>query len=471
MNNKQLIFNLLITSAIAILLPMPIIAATLQVNKIQDTSDGSCDSFDCSLREAMATAQFGDTINFSPLFDSQQTIVLNGTNLVFSSDVTLQGPGQNLLTISGNQLSRVFLIPASLSVGIRHLSVTNGFAATGSGGGIAAAGNLELQNVSISQSRASQFGGGIIAQSGLNISNVLISANQSSRGGGVYIIGTAVGQIRKSIINNNVALGDGGGIDVEDGSLTLIESTVISNSARDFGGGIYNNSGLLILEESSIIGNSTIRSSSTASGVDSSSGRLEIRNCTFSGNIITESSFSTRNAGALWTSSQTTITGSTFTQNSAPAGNLNASGIFHSAGTLTIRNSIVAGNSHIGGIKDINSVLPASFISQGYNLIGNAEGAVFNVINDQAGTTAFPLDPALFPLANNGGLTQTHAPQENSPALDRGFSFGLTRDQRGSNRPEDNVNISNASDGADIGAYEVFQDLIFQNGFGGFRPE
>ena len=44
-----------------------------------------------------------------------------------------------------------------------------------------------------------------------------------------------------------------------------------------------------------------------------------------------------------------------------------------------------------------------------------------------------------------------------SPAIDKGNSFSLTTDQRGSARPADNLTIANATggDGADIGAYEV----------------
>ena len=50
-------------------------AATLVVTKTADTNDGICDT-DCSLREAVTAAAVGDTIVFSSLFNTPQTITL-----------------------------------------------------------------------------------------------------------------------------------------------------------------------------------------------------------------------------------------------------------------------------------------------------------------------------------------------------------------------------------------------------------
>ena len=91
MKVKQLFCSSLIAALVTLAMPNLVFAANiLVVTKIQDSSDGSCDVADCSLREAMAAAQLGDSIEFSALFSSPQTIVLNGTNLVFSSNVTLR---------------------------------------------------------------------------------------------------------------------------------------------------------------------------------------------------------------------------------------------------------------------------------------------------------------------------------------------------------------------------------------------
>jgi uncharacterized repeat protein (TIGR01451 family) len=65
-------------------------------------------------------------------------------------------------------------------------------------------------------------------------------------------------------------------------------------------------------------------------------------------------------------------------------------------------------------------------------------------------------------LGNYGGTTQTHALSAGSPAIDKGFSFGLTTDQRGSARPVDLAAYANATggNGSDIGAFEAQTDNL-----------
>jgi CSLREA domain-containing protein len=429
----------------ALLIPNALFAAnTLLVNKTLDSNDGSCDVVDCSLREAMAAADFGDTIEFSALFNTPQTIALNGTNLAFSGNVTLKGPGRNLLAISGMQQSRAFLIPLGFAVFISDLTVRDGM--SDFGGGISAEGFLDLQNVSVLNSRAAIRGGGIAAFSGFNFSGVIVDGNQSEIGGGLAFLNNSGGFVRDSRVSNNSVDFLGGGIHNDRGNLTVIASTISANSV-------------------------SIRGAvDTSGGVDNNDGTFELRNSTISGN---RTAVGVLSAGGLWSSGPTKIFDSTITDNTVPVDTNTAAGIVMTkiAGTLIIRNSIVASNSHLGSTREIfftrNAPAP---ISQGFNLIGDPGNAIFNGSFDQVGTTALPLNPMLLPLANNGGATLTHALQAGSPALDRGSSFGLTRDQRGSVRPFDDPNIVNAADGADIGAYEAFRDSIFQNGFEG-RPE
>jgi hypothetical protein len=133
------------------------------------------------------------------------------------------------------------------------------------------------------------------------------------------------------------------------------------------------------------------------------------------------------------------------------AGTSNGGGLESSAGTSTVRGSIVAGNT--GTIADAKG----TFVSGGYNLIGKSDGSSgFGVTGDQLGSNAMPLDPKLGLLQSNGGPTDTMALMYGSPALDQGLSFGLTTDQRGSPRPVDTI-FANVvgGDGSDIGAVEM----------------
>ena len=71
--------------------------------------------------------------------------------------------------------------------------------------------------------------------------------------------------------------------------------------------------------------------------------------------------------------------------------------------------------------------------SQGFNLIGNNEGATITPAqpSDLIGTPGAPIDPLLGPLQYNGGPTLTQALQSNSPAVNSGDPNAPAQDQRG----------------------------------------
>src|SRR5262245_66139656 len=85
--------------------------ATLTVTKTADTNDGFCNA-DCSLREAIAAAGAGDTIQFAVT----GTITLLLGPLSISQDLTITGPGAALLAIRLNNARQVLVV----SCGIVH---------------------------------------------------------------------------------------------------------------------------------------------------------------------------------------------------------------------------------------------------------------------------------------------------------------------------------------------------------------
>ncbi|HJQ24044.1 MAG TPA: HYR domain-containing protein [Blastocatellia bacterium] len=98
--------------------------ATLTVSNLNDSGPGS-------LRDAIANASPGDTINI-PVTG---TITLTSGELVISKSLTIIGSGSSNLQVSGNHLSRVFLIlPATSAVTITDLEIENGLAKGGNGG-------------------------------------------------------------------------------------------------------------------------------------------------------------------------------------------------------------------------------------------------------------------------------------------------------------------------------------------------
>src|SRR4029453_15565903 len=84
-------------------------AATLTVTKVEDTNDGVCDA-DCSLREAVVAAASADTVVFSSLFNTPQTITLMLGEMAFSKDLTITGTSSDNVIVSANNSGRIFYI-------------------------------------------------------------------------------------------------------------------------------------------------------------------------------------------------------------------------------------------------------------------------------------------------------------------------------------------------------------------------
>src|SRR6478735_11272456 len=84
-------------------------ATTWTVNNTEDHSVGFCTTSDCTLREAITIASSGDVIEFAPGVTG--TITLGGAGELFiQQNITINGPGANLLAIDGGNATRVFEI-------------------------------------------------------------------------------------------------------------------------------------------------------------------------------------------------------------------------------------------------------------------------------------------------------------------------------------------------------------------------
>jgi hypothetical protein len=394
-------------------------AATLTVNSAADAG-GTCPGATCTLRQAIATAVSGDTIDFAA---GLSVITLTSAELLINKNLTLNGPGANQLSVQcspapGKPGFRVFNILAS-TVTISGLTISKG-----EGNGIQSNGVLTIANSTISGNSTSTSGGGISNNGGtLTITNSNISGNSAkgfsdSFGGGVQNEGTLT--ITDSTISGNSSTNEGGGIRHDSGTLTIINSTISGNSSTSGGGG----------------------------GINGVMGTITISNSTISGNSADD------DGGGISTQTTLTITNSTFTANSAAS---HGGGVFHEgAASFIATNTIIALNTASTG----PDVYP-SLDSHGYNFIGdNSDATIAPTTGDQIGTKAQPKNPMLGPLQDNGGPTKTRALLSGSTAIEGGNSSGFNTDERGFARPVDSPSIANVGDGSDIGAYEVQADVL-----------
>ena len=231
--------------------PPVVKAATLTVTSSADAG-GTCPGATCTLRQAIATAAAGDTINFAA---GLTTVNLTSAELLINKNLTINGPGANLLSVQrsaagGTPDFRIFNIAsASLNVSISGLTIANGkLSGFASGGGISnnSTGTVTVTNSTISGNTAKN-GGGIFnnTSAALTITNSTISGNTANGngpgegdGGGISIPTNCTVTLTNSTISGNSAK-QGGGISINvNNTVTLTNSTISGNSARQFGGGI-----------------------------------------------------------------------------------------------------------------------------------------------------------------------------------------------------------------------------------------
>lgn len=361
------------------------------------------DSGPGTLRQAIADACADATITFDPALSGE--IIFLASELLIDKPLTIEGPGAANLTIDGEESTRLVYI-AGVNVSISGLTFENGRPGT--------PGKSQAKGVSFPD------------------------------GGAIYIEQTAVPA--KDVRGDNATV--------------IVENCVFTANSGGNGGAIFN-------------------------GAD-----LFVDSCTFSNNFGTDSGGAVAGIGSL---SNTSITNSTFSENGADGhgggvyiggdavgliltstftlnrADVNAGGfgdgggVALESGICTVYNSLIAGNaddtpppstrgSNPFNLPDVAEVGTVAFNTQGYNLIGIGFGSSsFGDVGDQVGTFNNPIDAMLGPLADNGGLTPTHALLDGSPAIntgDPGFETPPDFDQRGPGFPrvlENNV---------DIGAFE-----------------
>ncbi len=214
---------------------------------VTSTADagGTCPGADCTLRQAIATAASGDTINFSLPVNS--TITLTSGQIQIFKDLTITGPGARTLTISGNNASRIFEIIVGRTVTISGIALTQGnTVGVGSGGAIQNVGILTLLNCAVLNNQGGS-GGGAANQGMLTVNNCTFAGNQSTgNGGAVRNTGNLI--VNNSTFTDNSAFSTGAissfNLSGYSPTVVLTSCTITGNRADDIndgrGGGVFN---------------------------------------------------------------------------------------------------------------------------------------------------------------------------------------------------------------------------------------
>jgi hypothetical protein len=354
-----------------------------------------------------------------------------------SADTTIDGGGK--ITLSGDNVRRLFVVNAGTALTLHNIVLTNGFS-SGDGGAILNNGALVLENgTTIRDSEAGASGGAIVSYGPLHIINSVLEGNKALNGGALYPRwSNAQTVIVSSVLRNNrttsTTQGYGGAILVWDGARVALQDSDIHNNVAIRGGGIYNWANSVLF-----LGDTRLRDNAASiyGGGIYNAGTATLTNVTLSGNWTYAGGGGIYNAFSTMTLTNVTLSGNS-TQSTG-------GGIYNLVSTMTVVNVTLSGNSagdkgggiynNSGTVTVKNTIVANS--SAGGNCNGGVTNSGFNFSSDAScgfGPGRDDVNVMLGPLADNGGPTQTHMPQPGSPAIDHGSGCPTT-DQRSAIRP------------------------------------
>ena len=286
------------------------------------------------------------------------------------------------------------------------------------GGGIYGGnGDVTLTGSTVSGNESKGDGGGLYSYKGsVAISNTTITGNKADYGGGGVFNYEGDLTITSSVItSNNAYYGSGGGVGNEAGRLTISGSRITDNEVIGDGGGVATNTGVIDISQSLIASNT---STIDGGGIASAVGVVLVTNTTISGNSAAASGGGIQADAAIVRLVHVTLASNTASASGGGIGVVDDD----TAESILVYNSIIASNSAATGIDLHIPGDPGTTLDIQSSLIGNNSGSTLAASSGDAngnviGSAASPVDAQLSPLANNGGVTNTHDIGGSSPAL------------------------------------------------------
>jgi hypothetical protein len=362
--------------------------AVLTVTNLSDHDPGS-------LRAEINLAQNDDTVDFDPSLSG--TITLTSGPLSIAKRLTIEGPGADVIAVSGNHTSRVFSLPgANAVVTMSGLTIQDGLAinpagTTATGGGIdeGFGATLTLADCILTgnevRSSNSAVGGALSVNGQATLTDCTItyntaSANGSSNvgaaGAGVYVWGApATLNMTGCFVGGNEAIAQGSSSNnvygagiASFGNMTLTDCQVEQNTGDAsagpgpgfaMGGGVFTTqANTITLTDTTVAYNLLLSTNgSRGGGVYDNLDTVMLTRCTIAGNeaaaINTNGTNATSYGGGLYGQPGTTLV----LTNCTVAGNVaTATGQFPNVfgggamtfGEIDLVSSTVSGNSSDG---------------------------------------------------------------------------------------------------------------------------
>jgi hypothetical protein len=315
--------------------------STLTVLNTADSGPGS-------LRDTIAAAHSGDTIDFAPALFGQ-AITITSVELVIDKSLDIEGPGgtNGGLRINCILSSRVFDVTnSSATVVLSNLSIY--------GGGILNQGaNLSLSDCILGGGGESSGGGIYNAGGSLAITRSFLSSGAGlggdiySDGGNVCVTNTTLGGIAGSL--DGTALG--GAIYLAAGNLSVVNcffdmTQAVSRSGFTAGGAIYQAAGSVLVNNCSFDA-CDVRIGGAGGAIFSAGGDLVVNNTMFlgDGGLVDLTAFPDRGGAIYKASGNLSLNNTVF----AVCGAVNGGALYLAGGTATVTNCDFSGNVALYG--------------------------------------------------------------------------------------------------------------------------
>ncbi len=239
--------------------------------------------------------------------------------------------------------------------------------------------NVSLKNLTLANGYVDENTGAAVFNMGnLTVSGCTFTSNMAEYGSAIFNANTLY--VDNSLFNGNMGLSISS-IYNEAGATAQVRNSVFTGNGVDGDVGAIGNNGDLTLTGCTFTANSA-----ASAGAIMNTGTMNIIGCTFTGNNATDGT-----GGAILNTGLLDITDSTFTSNTANNDGGAGGAIFNDGGTLNIKNTTFTGNTadlsggaiySNGPLTITDSVFSSNYAQAGGALVNRGDSTITNTIFD-----------------------------------------------------------------------------------------